>query len=263
MFIDTHCHLTDKQFENDIEKVLSCSKDFGVSSFITSGYDFASSVQAVEFALHHQGVYASIGVYPEFAPSLDEQTLEKIKDLAQNKKVVAIGEIGLQLTENCPPKEEQIKAFEKQIELAFALKKPIVVHAREAMGAVVEVLEKNREKLVYGGTMHCYSGSLESAKRLIDLGMYISVGGVSTFKNAAKLQQTIKALPLEKILLETDCPYLAPHPYRGERNSPAFIPTIAQNLAKIKDVSVDEVAKITTKNAQKLFKLEGMDAAQI
>ena len=163
MFIDTHCHLTDKHFENDIEKVLSCSKDFGVSSFITSGYDFASSVQAVEFALHHQGVYASIGVYPEFAPSLDEQTLEKIKDLAQNKKVVAIGEIGLQFTENCPPKEEQIKAFEKQIELAYSLKKPIVVHAREAMGAVVEVLEKNREKLVYGGTMHCYSGSLESA----------------------------------------------------------------------------------------------------
>ncbi len=263
MFIDTHCHLTDRQFEHDIKKVLTFSKECGVKAFITSGYDIASSEKAVEFALQHEGVYASVGVYPEYADLLDEKALLSLERMAQNEKVVAVGEIGLQFSQDCPAKDVQIKAFEKQIELAHYLKKPIVIHARDAMGAIIETLEKNRDKLTFGGTMHCFSGSKESAKRLLDLGLCISVGGVSTFKNAFNLKETLEYVPIEKIVLETDCPYLAPHPYRGQRNSPAFIPTIAENLAKIKNLTVDDVARITTNNAQKLFKLGEKDAAQI
>lgn len=263
MFVDTHCHLTDKQFENDIEDVLTYSSELGVKYFITSGFDISSSDKAVEFSNSHNGVYASVGVYPEYSEFLDEEALSVLEKIAQNKKVVAIGEIGLQFTENCPSRNVQIKAFEKQIELAYRLRKPIVVHSRDSMGTIIDILEKNKSKLIYGGTMHCFNGSKESAKKLLELGLHISVGGVSTFKNAINLKNSLEYIPIEKILLETDCPYLAPHPYRGKRNMPAFIPTIAENLAKIKNLTVDDVAKITTNNAQKLFKLGGNSATQI
>ena len=137
MFIDTHCHLTDRQFENDIEEILTRSKEFGVKSFITSGFDIPSSEKAIKFALQHEGVYASIGIYPEFADLFDEKALLSLERMAQNEKVVAIGEIGLQFSQDCPAKDVQIKAFEKQIELAYYLKKPIVIHARDAMGAII------------------------------------------------------------------------------------------------------------------------------
>lgn len=257
MFIDTHCHLTDKQFQKDIEKVLAFSEQLGVKFFVTSGFDLDSSIKAVEFASLHKNVFATIGIYPEHACLADEKTFAKLEELAKNKKVVGIGEIGLQFTDKAPAKEVQIKVFERQIDLAFNLQKPIVIHCREAMGICLETLEKKRDKLVYGGTMHCFSGSRESALRVLKLGLNISVGGVSTFKNATNLKEALSTVPLERILLETDCPYLAPHPYRGQRNSPAFLPTIAENLAKILGKDVSEVEKVTSQNALKLFGLEG------
>ena len=257
MFIDTHCHLTDKQFQKDIEKVLAFSEQLGVKFFVTSGFDLDSSIKAVEFASLHKNVFATIGIYPEHAHLSDEKTFAKLEELAKNKKVVGIGEIGLQFTDKAPAKEVQIKVFERQIDLAFDLQKPIVIHCREAMGICLETLEKKRNKLVYGGTMHCFSGSRESALRVLKLGLNISVGGVSTFKNATNLKEALSTVPLERILLETDCPYLAPHPYRGQRNSPAFLPTIAENLAKILGKDVSEVEKVTSQNALKLFGLEG------
>ena len=257
MFIDTHCHLTDKQFQKDIEKVLAFSEQLGVKFFVTSGFDLDSSIKAVEFASLHKNVFATIGIYPEHACLADEKTFAKLEELAKNKKVVGIGEIGLQFTDKAPAKEVQIKVFERQIDLAFDLQKPIVIHCREAMGICLETLEKKRDKLVYGGTMHCFSGSRESALRVLKLGLNISVGGVSTFKNATNLKEALSTVPLERILLETDCPYLAPHPYRGQRNSPAFLPTIAENLAKILGKDASEVEKVTSQNALKLFGLEG------
>lgn len=257
MFIDTHCHLTDKQFQKDIEKVLAFSEQLGVKFFVTSGFDLDSSIKAVEFASLHKNVFVTIGIYPEHACLADEKTFAKLEELAKNKKVVGIGEIGLQFTDKAPAKEVQIKVFERQIDLAFDLQKPIVIHCREAMGICLETLEKKRDKLVYGGTMHCFSGSRESALRVLKLGLNISVGGVSTFKNATNLKEALSTVPLERILLETDCPYLAPHPYRGQRNSPAFLPTIAENLAKILGKDVSEVEKVTSQNALKLFGLEG------
>lgn len=256
MLIDTHCHLTDKQFCDDIEAVIAHSRDVGVKFFVTSGFDLDSSIKAVEFASVHNNVFASIGIYPEYSGFADEKTFAQLEELASSEKVVAIGEIGLQFTDGAPEKEVQIKVFERQIDLAFRLKKPIVIHCREAMGACLETLEKNKDKLVYGGTMHCFSGSRESAIRVLKLGLNISVGGVSTFKNASNLREALSFVPLEKIVLETDCPYLAPHPFRGKRNSPAFLPGIAENLAKILGKDVAEVEKVTSENAIKLFGLE-------
>ncbi len=256
MFVDTHAHLTDKQFNQDIEEVIKKTEELGVKYVITSGFNLTSSLQAVEFAKNHKNVFASIGIYPEYANTLNDKILQELKDLARDEKVVAIGEIGLQFTSGAENKTEQENAFVKQLELAYSLKKPIVVHCRDAMGKMIELLKDNKEKLLYGGTMHCFNGSKESAMEILNLGLHISVGGVSTFKNASNLKEVLKFLPIEKILLETDCPYLAPSPFRGKRNAPFYIPTIAENLAIIKNLSIEKVAEITFQNAVNLFKLE-------
>ena len=260
MFIDTHAHLTDKLFEKDLDKVLSYSKDLGVDIVITSGFDIASSLKAVELAKKYKNVFASVGIYPEYAEEADNDGLAKLEEMAQEEKVVAIGEIGMQFTQGALEKEIQKKAFLMQLELAHKLKKPVVIHCRDAMGCMIETLNQNKNLLEFGGTMHCFSGNKESACQLIKLGLNISVGGVSTFKNAQSLKETLLMVPLNKILLETDCPYLTPHPFRGKRNSPEFIPTIAENLAKLKGISVEEVAVQTSLNAQKLFCLGGRNA---
>lgn len=255
MFIDTHAHLTDAKFTGEEGEIIFQAKQCKVEKIITSGFNLASSKQAVSFAQKHDGVFASIGIYPENIEELDDFTLQELEKLASNQKVVAIGEIGLQYTENMPDHIKQKDGFAKQIRLAHKLQKPIVIHCREAYGDTLEVLKANKEFLSFGGTLHCYGGSLEVAKEFISLGLYISVGGVSTFKNASRLQEVIKQIPIENILLETDCPYLAPVPFRGKRNQPSLVPTIAQNLANLKGISVEEVEKITTQNARRLFKI--------
>lgn len=255
MFIDTHAHLNDEAFKNDEEDIIGLSKEMGVKKIINSGYDIPSSLHAIALAEKYEGLYASIGIYPENIEELDDQALETLEEMARNKKVVAIGEIGLQFTENCADKEKQKEGFFKQLKLAYSLQKPVVIHCREAYGKMIDLLKENRELLKYGGTLHCFCGSSEIAKEAVKLGLYISVGGVSTFKNAEKIKNAIIATPLDRLLLETDCPYLAPHPYRGKRNSPQYIPTIAENLANLKGVSVQQIAEITTQNAQKLFNI--------
>lgn len=251
-FVDTHAHLTDLAFADDCEEVITRAKECGVEFIITSGYNLSSSIDAVKLAEKYDGVFASVGFYPENCEEYDEKAL---KILAKAEKVVAIGEIGLQYTEGMPAKEKQIEVFERQIKLAYEMGLPVVIHCREAYGDCLEVLKRNIEYLKFGGTLHCYSGSKEMAEEFVKLGLHISVGGVSTFKNAEKIKEVAKCVPLEKILLETDCPYLTPHPYRGKRNEPKFIPTIAENLANLKGVSVEEVARITTQNARRLFKI--------
>ena len=201
MLIDTHAHLTDDAFKNDVNEVLKKCKDKMVEKIITSGFDLASSKEAISFCEKHEN------------------------------------------------------AFLRQIKMAYTLKKPIVIHCRDAYGDTIEILEKNKQFLSYGGTMHCFGGSVEIAQRLVSWGLYISVGGVSTFKNAERLRGVLSKVPLEKILLETDCPYLTPAPFRGQRNDPSFIPIIAENLAKLKGVTVEEVANITSQNARRLFNI--------
>lgn len=252
---DSHAHLTDKAFAGEVGQIIKNAQEHGVDFIITSGYDLSSSKGAVELAEKYDNVYASIGIYPENCEEFDENCEKEIENLAKNKKVVAIGEIGLQYTENSPEKEKQIAVFERQIKLAYRLGLPIVIHCREAYGDCLQVLKKNKEYLKYGGTLHCYCGSSEMAKEFIKLGLYISVGGVSTFKNAARVKEVAREIPCDKILLETDCPYLAPHPFRGAKNQPAMIKFIAENLAALKGGSLENIAKQTTENARRLFKI--------
>lgn len=253
-FVDTHAHLTDKAFDEDRDSIIDKSREMGVRTIITSGFNLPSSINAVEFAKKYDDVFASIGVYPENILEL-EKDFDDLCLLAQEKKVVAIGEIGLQYTENMPAKEKQKEGFIAQLKLANSLNLPVVIHCRDAYGDMLEILKANKELLTNGGTMHCFNGSLEVAKELLKLGLHISVGGVSTFKNATKLRETLKAIPLDKIVFETDCPYLAPHPYRGKKNAPFYIPTIAENLAEIKEVNIEDLIKQTSLNAKELFKL--------
>lgn len=253
--VDTHAHLNDEAFNGEVDKVVSHAKECGVAFIINSGYDISSSQEVILLAEQYDDLYATIGIYPENCEEFDENCQNLLKNMAKNEKVVGIGEIGLQYTEGMPSKEKQRETFEKQIKMAYELEKPIVIHCREAYGDTLEVLKKNKEFLKFGGTLHCYCGSKEMAIEFLKLGLHISVGGVSTFKNAEKLREAISVVPLERLLLETDCPYLAPHPFRGKRNDPSYIPTIAENLAKIKGVSVEEIVKKTTENARRLFKI--------
>lgn len=254
MFIDTHCHMTDPKLANT-EEIISRMHEMNVKKIITSGFDPASSIEAVKFAEKHDGVYASIGIYPCEVDKVDEDYIENLRTLAKNKKVVAIGEVGLELREGSPDFEIQKKVLIQQLQLANELHLPLVFHCREAIGKMLEILKENKNLLTYGGTFHCFTESKEVAMEILKLGLNISFGGVSTFKNAKKVQDAVEVVPLEKILLETDSPYLAPEPFRSKLNTPAFIPYIAQNIAKIKGVQVQEVAEITTKNAEKLFKI--------
>ncbi len=255
MYIDTHAHLTDKIFEGQINDILSEAKQSKVEKIITSGFDLNSSKEALDLAKKYDNIYCSIGVYPENIYDYNEQIENQLKKLSQNKKVVAIGEIGLQYTENMPEHEKQKEVFLRQIKLAKDCKLPVVLHCREAYGDMISLLKKNKDLLTFGGTFHCFSGSYEIAKEAIKLGLYISVGGVSTFKNAQNVKNMLKNIPLENIILETDCPYLIPHPYRGKVNKPSYIPLIAENLAIIKGCNIEQVENITTQNANNLFKI--------
>ena len=255
MLVDTHAHLTDKAFFDDSKEVILNAQQSGVAKIITSGYNLKSSIEALEFAKEHDGVYASIGVYPENAEEYNQETEDKLAEMSKDEKVVAIGEIGLQYTEGMPDKEIQKEVFVRQLQLANKLRLPIVIHCREAFGDMMQLLKENHDLLENSGTFHCFSGSLEIANEAIKLGLYISVGGVSTFKNATRLQEAIKEIPIDKIILETDCPYLSPHPYRSKRNEPQRIATIAENLAMLKGLDKSEVERITSENVRRLFNI--------
>lgn len=254
MFIDTHAHLTDKAFADNVDEIIKKAKECMVTNIITSSFDLSSSNEAVNLAEKYESVYASIGIYPEYADDYNQKIEDSLEELAKNKKVVAIGEIGLQYTDGMPSHEKQKEVFIRQLQLAHRLKKVVVIHCREAYGDLIDLLKENKNILT-GGTLHCYSGSYEIAKEAIKLGFYISVGGVSTFKNAQNVREMLKKVPLENMILETDCPYLTPHPYRGKLNMPSYIPTIAQSLAELKGVSIDKIAEITTENARRLFNI--------
>lgn len=256
MYIDTHAHLTDIAFAGKVDEVIKKSQECMVEKIITSGYNLPSSEEALKLSQNYSEiVYCSIGVYPENIEEYSNEVEDKIIELSHNKEVVAVGEIGLQYTDGMPSRDKQKSIFIKQLELAHHLKLPVVLHCRDAYGDMITLLKQNKHLLTYGGTFHCFSGSKELAKEIIKLGLNVSVGGVSTFKNAVNVKEAIKDVPLEYILLETDSPYLAPHPFRGKLNSPSYIPTIAENLASLKSVPVEEVEKVTTQNARRLFNI--------
>ena len=247
--IDTHTHIYDKQFEEDFDDVMKRIED-ELEGIISIGFDLESSLKSIELANRYSFVNAVIGVHPVDIKKYNDKVEKELERLAfTEKKVVAIGESGLEYHWMEDPKDVQIAGFRKQMELAERVKKPVVIHTREALQDTLDVLKDYKN---VGGILHCYPGSLEAAKPFLDR-YYLGIGGTLTFKNNKKTKELVKELPLEKIVLETDCPYLTPVPFRGKRNEPIYTKYVAEEVARIKEISVEEVIKITTENAKKIY----------
>ena len=247
--IDTHCHLESSDYDNIDEIIKKCLKN-GVEKIIVSGHDIKSCEEAVNLIEKYENIYASVGFLPDVVDEKTDDELNNLEEMLKNKKVVAVGEIGLDYHFVKDNKEKQKNLFIKQLRLAKKHNLPVVIHCRDSINDTYEILKKEK---IDRGTMHCYSGSLEYAKKIIDLGLYISIGGVSTFKNAKEIKNVIKEIPVDKILLETDSPYLTPEPYRGKKNYPYYIPLIAKNISNIKNIDYDKIVNTTIANTKSLF----------
>ncbi|WRP06677.1 TatD family hydrolase [Rossellomorea aquimaris] len=254
MLFDTHVHLNAEQFDEDLEEVISRAREAGVENMVVVGFDRPTINRAMELIEQYEFLYASIGWHPVDAIDMKDEDLAWIEELSNHPKVVAIGEMGLDYHWDKSPKDVQKEVFRKQIHLAKKVKLPIIIHNRDATQDIVDILREEGAEEV-GGIMHCFSGSPEIAQECVDMNFYISLGGPVTFKNAKKPKEVAKEIPLEKLLIETDCPYLAPHPNRGKRNEPAYVKLVAEQIAELKEVSLEEVENITTENAKKLFNI--------
>ena len=244
---DTHAHYDDEKFGDDADALLDYLLSHGVSGIITCGVDVSSSRKALELSKKHNGVYAAVGFHPENLPDGDI-VLGKIEELLKQEKAVALGEIGLDYHWDIP-RQKQIKWFKAQLTLAQKLSVPVILHDRDAHGDMLEIIKEYKPR----GVLHCFSGSVEMAKEVLDLGLYIGIGGVVTFKNARKTVEVAKMLPRERILLETDCPYLAPEPMRGKINHSGMIAFTAEKLAEIRGETVKTVLQYTRENVKNLF----------
>ena len=247
--IDTHTHIYDERFEEDFDTVMKNIEE-QMEGIVSIGFDPESSKKSIELANKYSFVHAVIGVHPVDIKKYNDEVEKELEKLAfTEKKVVAIGEIGLDYHWMEDPEEVQKEGFRKQIELAERVKLPIVIHTREALQDTLDIL---REYKNVGGILHCYPGSYEAAKPFLDR-YYIGVGGTVTFKNNRKTKELVKELSLDRIVLETDCPYLTPVPFRGKRNEPGYTKYVAEEIARIKEISVEEVINITTENAKKIY----------
>ncbi|KHO61483.1 hydrolase TatD [Thermoanaerobacter sp. YS13] len=252
MLVDSHAHLEDEKYDKDREKVIEeCKKN--LTFLINVGSNLLTSKQSIELAHNYDFIYASVGIHPHDAQR-EFDKVEEIERLALQGKVVAIGEIGLDYYYNDPPKEFQKEIFIKQIRLAKKLNLPIIIHNRDAHGDILDILKQEWTKDLRG-VFHSYSGSVEMAFQVIEMNFYISLGGPVTFKNAKKPKEVAKAVPIEKLLIETDSPYLTPEPYRGKRNTPVYVKFVAEKIAELRDMSCDEVCRITAENTMKLFNI--------
>ncbi len=253
--IDTHCHLDWKAFDPDRVEVIDRAVKAGVARMITIGVDVPSSHRAIELAEKYTAIYAAVGVHPNDCAEFDEGVLQEVRALAQHSKVVAIGEIGLDYYWHKVDRDLQAQAFQAQLELAAELNKPAIIHSRDAAPDVVAMLEKYaaRPGARISGTLHSYFDDLDIAHRMFALGCYIGVTGPITFKKSDREREIVKQLPLDRMLLETDAPFLTPAPQRGQRNEPAYVHYVAEQIAQARGVAVEEVARQTTLNAERLF----------
>jgi TatD DNase family protein len=250
--IDTHCHLDMLATDKELETVIQSATAVGVKQIITVGIDLQSSQKAVKYAEQYPGVFATIGIHPHNVALITDSSIEQLIKLADHPKVIAYGEIGLDFVKLYAPKKVQLEQFERQAEVAKNLNLPLIIHDREAHDDILTIL-KNGLPFPAGGVMHCFSGNLHYAKKILDLGFYLSIPGVVTFNKAADLQEVARKIPLEALLLETDAPFLAPVPMRGSKNKPDYLLYTAQKIAELQKTTLDKVARITTENAAKLF----------
>jgi TatD DNase family protein len=251
--IDTHCHLDFDIYNNRRDEIVAEANAAGVHTIINIGVDRDSSVRSVKLADTYDSVYAAVGVHPHDAKTLTDEIEHKLRELAHRKRVVAIGEIGLDFYRNLSRRDIQRKAFRRQLELAVELKLPIVVHTRQSFRETVDIVQEYASDLA-GGVFHCFPGSIDDALEVIAVGFVISVGGVITFKDA-KMARVAAEVPLDKIILETDAPYLTPAPYRGKENRPTYVKYVYQKLAELRETDIGEVEKVVDRTAQKLFGL--------
>ena len=255
MLIDSHAHLDLPEFARDLDEVIRRAKESGVEYLFTVGTEERDWKRAIEIAHSHPSIYAVLGVHPHHAKEIDDRTYPVLKELCRSEKVKACGEIGLDFYRDLSPRDLQLRRFREQIALAKELDLPIVVHDRDAHRETLEVLKSEKAEEC-GGILHCFSGDFEMAMQCIEMGFYISIPGTVTFKNAEKLQEVVKRLPLESLLVETDAPFLAPVPFRGKRNEPSHIRYTAQKVADLKGVSFETIAEVTTKNARRVYRLD-------
>lgn len=256
MLIDSHAHLELSEFDGDREDVIERAKESGVGSIVTVGINLKDSRNAVAVAERYDNIYATVGVHPHDAKSIDETTYDSLRKLSESDRVVAYGEIGLDFFRNLSPRDLQIKRFSEQLELAGELDLPVIIHDREAHREIVEMLRgwKNYS----GGVIHCFSGDYDMAKKCLDMGFYISIPGTITYRKSETLRDVVRRVPMDRLLVETDCPFLSPEPKRGKRNEPANIVYTAHKIAQVKGLPFEEVAMITSDNTRNMF---GMKSA--
>lgn len=249
---DTHAHYDDEKFDEDRDGLLTSLPSLGVINVINCGCDLASSRKAIEFSEKYEYFYSALGIHPSNITANSQQELEEIRALYSHKKCVAVGEIGLEYHYDFVPKEAQLAVFEKQLALANELDLPVIVHDREAHEDTMRLLSKYKPN----GVVHCFSGSAEMAKEVLKLGMYIGLGGAVTFKNARKPLEVAQAVPDDRLLLETDCPYMTPVPFRGKRNSSDLIAYTAEKIAEVRNTDPQQLINTATQNARRLFGIE-------
>ena len=255
MIFDTHAHYDDEAFNEDREKLIDEISRSEIKKIVNVGANLATSRNSVDLSEKYDFFYAAVGVHPDDAAEVTDEGIERLRELAKGKKVVAVGEIGLDYYWNKENSDLQKTAFKRQIELARELSLPIIVHSRDAAADTMDILhETDAGKL--GGVIHCFSYSPEIALESVKMGFYIGIGGVVTFKNAKKIKESVEAIPLEKIVLETDCPYLAPDPFRGKRNSSLYLEYVVKEIARLKGIDENTVMEQTFKNALNMYNIE-------
>ncbi len=252
---DSHCHIDDPRFDKDMDEVLARMAEHGVTRYAVIGSDMASSRRAVDFAQCHAGCYAAVGIHPHEARTYREGDLDTLAAWMQEGRVQAIGEIGLDYYYDLSPRNVQLDVCEKQMQLAYRLDAPVVYHVRDAHQDMIDLMKRQKGKLS-GGVIHCFSGSCEIAKEYLKMGFYISFAGPVTFKKAPKLQEAAVNVPLDRLLIETDSPYLAPEPMRGRRNEPTHVRFVAEKIAALRGIPVEKLAAATTQNAMDVYRIK-------
>ena len=255
MIFDTHAHYDDEAFDEDREELLLSMKEHGIEKIVNIGSSFEANEHTLKLVDQYSFIKAAFGIHPEFADKLNEENFKRIEELCRMDCCVAVGEIGLDYYWPEPDPAIQRPWFERQMDLARRIGKPIIVHSRDAAQDTYEMMKAAHAEEI-GGVVHCFSYSKEMAKQFVDMGFFIGIGGVVTFKNSRKLKEVVEYIPLEHMVLETDCPYLAPTPFRGMWNSSLLLPYVADVICEIKGISREEVEKVTWDNAHRLYRLQ-------
>ena len=249
-YFDSHTHYDDEKFDKDRDEIISRIFQDSVWGIINCAGDIATSLSTLEMAEKYEGIYAAVGIHPHESGK-DRDNIEKIIPLLSQKKVLAVGEIGLDYHYDFSPRDIQREVFEKQLELSLQFDMPVIIHMREATKDTLEILKEYKPR----GVVHCFSSSLQTAEEIMKIGMYFGIGGAVTFKNARKPVEALREIPMDRILLETDCPYMTPVPHRGERNNSSYISFVIDKISEIKGIEKEKIIDITNENAKRLFNI--------